>query len=139
MALAVFAIFLFAYFLVAAVLDRWSIGPALAFAIAGLVVGAAGLGIIDSPVESEIVVTLAELTLALVLFSDAASLDMTGAGDDTTILARLLSIGLLATIALGTVVALILFPGSRSPSPHWSPRSLPRRTRRLLRRSSPIG
>jgi NhaP-type Na+/H+ or K+/H+ antiporter len=111
MALAVFAILLFAYFLVAARLDRWSIGPALAFTVAGLVLGAAGLGIIDFPVESELLVTLAELTLALVLFSDAASLDMTGVGDDTAILTRLLGIGLLGTIVLGTVVAFLLFPG----------------------------
>jgi NhaP-type Na+/H+ or K+/H+ antiporter len=115
MVLAVFAILLFAYFLVAARLERWSIGPALAFAIAGLVFGTAGLGIIDVPVESELLVTLAELALALVLFSDAASLDMTGAGEDTGIIARLLSIGLLGTIALGTVVALILFPGIPLP------------------------
>ena len=54
---------------------------------------------------------LAEITLALVLFGDASSVDLARLRRDAGPVARLLVSGLLLTIVFGTVVALGLFPG----------------------------
>ena len=90
MALAVFAVVMVAYGLIAARLgtavDR--AGPGLHGA--GLLVGGAGLDLFHFPLESESLVGLAELTLALVLFNDAASMDLRGAGRDAPLIGRLL-------------------------------------------------
>ena len=112
MALAVFAVVMVAYGLVAGRLERLSIGPALAFTVCGLIVGGAGLDWFHFSLESESLVGLAELTLALVLFNDAASMDLRGAGRDAPVIGRLLAIGLPLSIALGALAALILFPGT---------------------------
>ena len=112
MALTVFAVLMVGYGLVAARLERLSIGPALAFLACGLVVGGAGLDWFQFPFESESLIRLAELTLALVLFNDAASMDLRGAGRDAPVIGRLLAIGLPLSIGLGALAALILFPGT---------------------------
>ena len=54
---------------------------------------------------------VAEITLALVLFGDASSVDLSRLSRDAGPVARLLVPGLLLTIGLGTVIALGLFPG----------------------------
>jgi sodium/hydrogen antiporter len=113
--LVVFGALMVGYGLIAARLERLSVGPALAFTACGLVVGDAGLGWFVFPLESDFVVTLAELTLALVLFNDAASLQMRGSGRDAPVIGRLLAIGLPLSIGLGAIAALIFFPGTALP------------------------
>ena len=49
--------------------------------------------------------TLAEITLILVLFSDAASIDLKQLGRDHNLPARMLLVGMPLTIALGIVAA----------------------------------
>lgn len=115
MILAVFGVLMVAYGLIAARLERLSIGPALAFTACGLVVGDAGLGLFVFPLESDILVTLAEVTLALVLFDDAASLAMRGSGQDAPVIGRLLAFGLPLSIGLGALAVLIVFPGTGVP------------------------
>lgn len=112
MALAVFAVVMVAYGLIAARLERLSVGPALAFTAAGLLIGGAGLDWFHYPFESESLIRLAELTLALVLFNDAASMDLRGGGRDAPLIGRLLGIGLPLSIGLGALAALLLFPGT---------------------------
>jgi NhaP-type Na+/H+ or K+/H+ antiporter len=115
MALAVFAVVMVAYGLVAARLERLSVGPALAFTSAGLLVGGAGLDVFHFPLESDSLIHLAELTLTLVLFNDAAQMNLKGAGRDAPLIGRLLGIGLPLSIGLGALVALVLFPGTGLP------------------------
>jgi NhaP-type Na+/H+ or K+/H+ antiporter len=112
MALAVFAVVMVAYGLVAARLERLSVGPALAFTLAGLVIGGAGLDVFHFALESESLIRLAELTLAIVLFNDAASMNLKGAGRDAPLIVRLLGVGLPLSIGLGALAALVLFPGT---------------------------
>src|SRR4029453_9532238 len=52
----------------------------------------------------------AELTLALVLFTDASTVDLPGLRRDAGLVSRLLGIGLLLTMAAGGLVAWLLFP-----------------------------
>ena len=60
--------------------------------------------------ESSTIRQLAELTLALVLFTDASTVDLDGLRRDAGIVGRLLGIGLLLTIAAGGLVAWLVFP-----------------------------
>ena len=109
--LALLALLVAAYALVAARLQRLSISPALAFVVIGILLSEDFLGILVLDPEAESVKVVAEITLALVLFGDASSVDLLGCSRDAGLVARLLVPGLLLTIGLGTVIALGLFPG----------------------------
>ena len=108
--IAVFALLLAAYALIANRLDDLSIGPALAFVVVGLVIGPAVLDLLPVGVESTTVRHLAEVTLALVLFTDASTVHVAGLRRDTSLIGRLLVIGLLLTIVAGGLAATLIFP-----------------------------
>lgn len=104
-----FGLAAFAYSLLAAKLEAWWISAPLAMAAAGLLVSERGLGLINLNPERELVVLLAEITLVLVLFTDAARIDLRAAAEDPGPPIRLLGIGMPLTIALGALTALVLF------------------------------
>jgi NhaP-type Na+/H+ or K+/H+ antiporter len=108
--IAVFVLLLAGYALVANGLDRVSLGPAVVFVVIGLVLGPDVLAILDLEVESETVELLAEITLAFVLFTDASTVDLAGLRRDAGLVGRLLGVGLLLTIAVGGVIAQLVFP-----------------------------
>ena len=108
--IAAFALLLAGYALIANRLDKLSIGPALAFVAIGLVLGPAVLDALHVDVESSTVRHLAEVTLALVLFTDASTVDIAGLRRDSSLIGRLLGIGLLLTIATGGLAATLIFP-----------------------------
>lgn len=107
---ALFALLLAGYALIANRLDRLSIGPAFAFVVVGLALGPAVLDVLPVGIESSTVRQLAEITLALVLFTDASTVQVTGLRRDASLIGRLLVIGLLLTIAAGGLAATIVFP-----------------------------
>jgi sodium/hydrogen antiporter len=109
--LALVALLVAAYSLVAARLERLSISSAFAFVVIGILVSEDFLGILVLDPEAESVKLIAEITLALVLFGDASSVDLKGLRLDAGPVVRLLVPGLLLTIVFGTVFALGLFPG----------------------------
>jgi NhaP-type Na+/H+ or K+/H+ antiporter len=106
---AIIAFVVVAYALAAGRLNRASVGPALFFVVVGILAQAVWTGTMPT-VEAEGVLTLVELTLALILFNDASTIDLAGLRDEAGLVIRLLSIGLLLTIVLGTVIAGLLFP-----------------------------
>ncbi len=107
---AVIALVLLGYALVAVRLDRWSISGPMVLVGIGAVLGPAGLGDLAAPATSESVRVLAELTLALVLFTDASTIGLDEAEPIAWLPGRLLGIGLPLTIVLGGVVAFLMFP-----------------------------
>jgi NhaP-type Na+/H+ or K+/H+ antiporter len=109
--LALVALLVAAYSLVAARLERLSISSAFAFVVIGILVSEDFLGILALEPEAESVKLIAEITLALVLFGDASTVDLKGLRRDAGPVVRLLVPGLLLTIVFGTVLALGLFPG----------------------------
>ena len=109
--LAIIALLVAGYALVAARLDRFSVGPALALVAIGILVSEDVLGPISLEPEAEAVKVLAELTLTLLLFADASTIRTSALRQDAAPVARLLVIGLLLTILLGTAAGLLLFPG----------------------------
>ena len=81
----------------------------MVFVAVGLLVGAEVLGEIDLESSSGTVRTLAEATLALVLFCDASRIDLRLLRREVGVPVRLLGFGLPLTIALGAVAAAVIF------------------------------
>jgi len=97
---------------VAAVSRRLSgtpVTPPMLFVAFGLLVGPKALDRIDVSSTSSAVRTLAEATLALVLFADSSRIDLRHLRRGADLPARLLGIGLPLTIALGSAIAAIVF------------------------------
>jgi sodium/hydrogen antiporter len=80
------------------------------FIAGGLLLGPYGLGVVRLNLGAEGLRTLAELTLAMVLFTDAANADFDVVRRHVGIPERLLLIGLPLTIVLGFLAAMVLFP-----------------------------
>lgn len=101
-----------AYALVAGWLGERSITMPLVFVAIGAVAGPYVLGLLDMPLHAEGIERLIEVTLALLLFADASTLEWRAIRADAGIPARLLIIGLPLTVAAGAVAAGLLFPGT---------------------------
>lgn len=86
-----------------------SLTPTMIFVAIGLLVGPHVLDGIDIESTSSLARTLAEATLALVLFSDASRIDLGQLRRSVGIPSRLLGIGLPLTIGLGALVASLIF------------------------------
>ncbi|AWG97252.1 cation:proton antiporter [Rhodococcus ruber] len=80
----------------------------IVFTAGGLLVGGEAAGLIDVDAASETVKLLAEVTLALVLFSDASRVDLSALRTEISLPARLLGLGLPLTIAAGFAAALVV-------------------------------
>jgi NhaP-type Na+/H+ or K+/H+ antiporter len=78
------------------------------YVAAGVVLGPDVAGLLQIELENETVAVLAELTLALILFSDAARIDVRRLRHTVALPARLLGIGLPLTIASGTLLTALL-------------------------------
>ncbi len=87
-----------------------AITPAIVFVAIGYVLGDQGLDLTGSVLDAGTIRLLAEVTLALVLFSDAAVLDTRALTREAAIPARLLGIGLPLTIVVGALAAVVMFP-----------------------------
>jgi NhaP-type Na+/H+ or K+/H+ antiporter len=107
--LAVIAGFALLYSLVASRLERTPVNGALVYVIVGFLCGSYVFGLIDVKIEGETLKTLAELTLALVLFTDSASINLATLRRVELIPTRLLLIGLPLTILFGFGVAYLIF------------------------------
>ena len=73
---AILAAFVFAYSAIAGRIEKTWISGAIVFVVFGLLAGSTGLEILQFDVESEDLRTLAELTLAVILFTDAANANL---------------------------------------------------------------
>ena len=109
--MAILAAFVFLYSIASGGLERTPINGALLFAAFGLALGPLGLGLLSMNVDKEGLRTLAELTLAMVLFTDAANANLGVLKKSFHIPQRLLLIGLPLTILLGFGVGVLLFDG----------------------------
>ena len=107
--LAVIAAFAFLYSLVASRLERTPINGAVVYVAFGLLCGPSCLGWIELSIDGEGVKLLAELTLAVVLFTDSANANLPVLRRIERLPIRLLLIGLPLTIALGFGTGVLLF------------------------------
>ena len=81
--LTVLAVVVVAYTLVASKLDRWWITGPMVFVAAGVILGPGGLDVLPLSLTSETVLTITELTLALLLFADASTVRLRDVEGDT--------------------------------------------------------
>lgn len=84
--------------------------PAIIFVVVGYLLGADGLDVFEAEPDTEAVRLLAEITLTLVLFTDASAVSTRTLRHEVGFPARLLGVGLPLTILAGTAVAVVLFP-----------------------------
>jgi NhaP-type Na+/H+ or K+/H+ antiporter len=107
--LALLAAFVLVYSAAAGGVEHTRISGPMVFMGFGLVVGPLGLGLLSIEPAGETLRTLAELTLALVLFTDAAGADLSVLRRVSRLPARLLLVGLPLTILLGYGVGVLMF------------------------------
>lgn len=107
--MTIIAAFVFIYSLVGARLARTAISGAVVFTAFGVALGPLGFGYLKLSTGAEQIRLLAELTLALVLFTDAANSNLGVIKKSYRIPSRLLMFGLPLTILLGFAVGLVLF------------------------------
>src|SRR5271165_1645905 len=109
--LAIVAAVVFAWGTLSARLERFDVTAPIVFVLAGLLLTHGLLAPLGFTPSRELVKTLAEVTLALVLFSDASRVRLRDLRGDMGLCVRLLGIGLPLTMALGTLLALWIFGG----------------------------
>jgi sodium/hydrogen antiporter len=106
--LAILAIVVFALGLVSRRLEGTVLTPPIVFVAAGFVFGPAVLGLVEFGLDTHTVLLVSEIALSLVLFTDAASINLSVLRQNEGLPLRLLSFGMPLTIALGTASAALL-------------------------------
>jgi len=109
--LAILAVFACAFSLIAGKIEKGRVSGPIIFCVFGVLMGPQLLNYFPMAGNIDAIRTLAELTLALVLFTDAAAADLSVLKKNARIPIRLLLIGLPLTLALGYVAGLAIFDG----------------------------
>jgi len=110
--LTVVAVSALLWSLLSARLERLNISAPMAFVVFGLVSTHGPLSVIDVQISSSLARSVAEITLAIVLFVDASRVNVRALRHDAALPARLLAIGLPLTIGAGILVAAALYRGT---------------------------
>lgn len=97
------------YAVISGLVNRWYLAPALVFILMGMVLGPFGFDVIAAD-DTRTFNTVAQLALSVILFNQAASLDLAAAVRRGHATFRLLIVGIPLALALGTVTALVLLP-----------------------------
>jgi NhaP-type Na+/H+ or K+/H+ antiporter len=98
------------YALVSGRLQGTIITAPLVFVVFGFAAGTGGFGLTDVHIEHSAIHLIAEVTLILVLFTDAARIDLNSVRQDHNLPVRMLFIGLPLAMITGTLIAVQLFP-----------------------------
>jgi len=108
--LAVIALFTIAFAAVSGRIGRTYITPPMAFVFFGALVGGLGFDLIPLDAEHPAIHLIAEITLIVVLFTDAAGINLARLRLDHKIPVRLLALGMPLTMIAGAGAAYALFP-----------------------------
>src|SRR5215203_1621485 len=106
--LMVLAAVIFIFGLVSRRLEQTVLTAPIVFVVAGAILGPGGLGLLEFKLDDHTVLLLGEITLAIVLFTDAASIKLSALRQNEGLPLRLLGIGMPLTIVLGTIVAALV-------------------------------
>ena len=106
--IGVIAAVLVVYSLISRRLEGWLVSGPMFFVAAGILLGPDVANVVDLELTSETGLLIAEVTLVIVLFSDAGRIDLASLRENTSLPARLLGIGMPLTIGLGIVVGALL-------------------------------
>jgi NhaP-type Na+/H+ or K+/H+ antiporter len=105
----VIALLILVWAALSGLLGRHSVTGPLVFVVVGYLLANPDWGAVRLDIEVDAIHTLAEVTLALVLFSDASRINLAQLRRDLSLPVRLLGIGLPLSIALGGILAAVLF------------------------------
>lgn len=108
--IAVFVAVVFLYSLVSRRMEQTVITAPIVFTSSGILLILAMPGLRELNMERESLLTLAEIGLVMLLFTDATHISLRKLKSKEHLPLRLLSIGMLLTILLGAVVARLVFP-----------------------------
>ncbi len=106
--LGILAAVLFSYSLVSRRLDRMAVSAPMVFVAAGMLLGPSALDVIDLELTGETGLLVAEAALVIVLFADAARIDLRALRGNSNLPARLLGLGMPLTIGLGVLAGALL-------------------------------
>ncbi len=109
--LLIISVVIFGFALVSGRLSLSPVTAPMVFTAVGVLLGVVGGPWFHLDLENEAVSSLVEVTLVLVLFTDAVRIDLRKLRSQILLPARLLGIGLPLTIALGTLASAALFGG----------------------------
>ncbi len=107
----VLAIGLIAFGLVSARLSETILTAPILFVAFGIVAGPLGFHLVELDISGKTIEFIAEVTLVLVLYTDAARIDVRTLWRYHNLPSRMLLIGLPLTILAGAVAAMTIFPG----------------------------
>lgn len=106
----VLTILVLCYAVVSGLVKKWFIAPALIFASFGIVLGPFGLGLIDGATDTANFTVVAQLALTVILFNQAAELDLGAVVRRRGVTFRLLVVGIPLALGLGTLTAVLILP-----------------------------
>ena len=109
--LAIIAVLTFVFSAIAGRIERSMITGPIVFLAFGLICGPVGLGILNVEIGNVELRVIADITLALILFIDAANADLKVLRRNMKIPGRMLLIGMPLVILLGVGIGWYLFPG----------------------------
>ncbi len=98
------------YAVVSGLVKRWYLAPALIFVLLGMMLGPFGFNVLEGDPDTSTFTVLAQLALTVILFNQAADLDLSAVVRRGEVTFRLLVIGIPLAITLGVLTALLLFP-----------------------------
>jgi len=107
--IAIFIILIFIFTLVSKRIETTILTAPIIFTVAGLGVYHLSPRLADLEIHNHTILLIAELTLALLLFTDATRIDQKKLLREVTLPGRLLGIGMPMTILAGALVAILLF------------------------------
>ena len=108
--LAVLAAFIFVYNIFAERIEKTVVNGPLLYLIFGILIGPVFLDAVNLSTDKETYKSMAELALALVLFTDASKANLNTLRHNYKLPIRLLLIGLPLTIVFGYAIGTLIFP-----------------------------
>jgi NhaP-type Na+/H+ or K+/H+ antiporter len=106
----VLTVLVLCYAVVSGLVKRWYVAPALVFVVCGIVLGPFVFDVIDVGTDAASFTVIAQLALTVILFNQAAQLDLSTVFRRREVTFRLLVIGIPLALVLGTVTALLVLP-----------------------------
>lgn len=107
---ALIALFILVYGAISGKIHKTILTGPMVFAGFGVLMGPLGLHVVEVDASSPLVHGIAEMTLVLLLFTDAAHINLNKLRKDFAIPFRLLAIGLPLCMVFGALVGWVLFP-----------------------------
>ena len=109
--IAIFIVLIYFFTLVSKRIEATVFTAPIIFTLAGMLMYLASPLIAELEIHNETILLIAELTLALLLFTDATRIDLRKLLKETVLPERLMGIGMPLTILAGTIIAALLFDG----------------------------